>query len=903
MFKRFGPSLIVLFMATSFGFWAANAQTAPPPPPQPAQPAPAQPAPAQPTRAQPATPGPIDEIVVQGADSALELQGLIKVSVNLSVGDPIEGVKADEVKQQVLELGYFKSVVVETRTQDGKRQVVIRVELNPRIAEVAFRGNNVLPGDRLKTFLDQQFNIASGTIVNNTKLEEGRNGLAQGYRQLLPFTPKITLEQTPNADGTVKITYVIDESAAIKSVEVTGATLVPTKDIEAAFAALVQKGTFDAQGYVTALNAVGAAYQKLGYRGSGVNTETTELADGKLTVVVTELKVVAIDATALGLDPGQLSVKVGDFFNYDKLLNDLQGLSKNRDKQVQLKVEQVSKESVAVTIIFGDAPTGPIKQIKFTGNTVLSSEQLSKLLRQKVGDTYNAQIANEIDYAAIAAAYDTAGYLIVSQPRVNYTDGVYTVTVLEQKVVGYEIQWRGEHRTQDDVITREFPAPGGLFFRPGLQRSFGRVQQLGLLRDLRLNGRVPNPDKPEEVILILELEEGQTGSFNPSIGYNSLTGFEGTLGYRETNLWGLNHGVNVQIQANPNDAGQVVSANAGYTIPWLYVDFLDFKTVPTALNFSIFTSLTGSGQVLKPQPTPPANDKPNTTVNEGTESRKFTTRNTGFGLGVSRPIGDNFTIGLNISLNYTANYLETRGGYEYTEAEQTAARALVPVNSTALITALNGTYSTKNRLDFPTSGVVASATIAYGVGSQGTIGLSWTKYTLGFRTYVGFGFDENDQFVFGEDRNIALAARFGVGTILGVAPSSQQFSLGDVPTNNEDFALRGYSFGDLKGDVFYSGSLELRFDLGLKTSFTYGALAMVYFDFGNAWGNGSRATRTDANGNVIASIPAGLQFGVGLGVQINLGFGALQLPPIGLFYSFSPWNPSGKFSLSFGFRF
>ncbi len=890
MFKRFGPSLIVIFAVASF--WSVRAQTAPPAPTPPAT---TQPAPA------PNVTGPIDEIIVQGADSALELQGLIKVSVNVSVGDPIEGVKPDEIKQQVLELGYFKSVTVTVRQLDGKKQVVIGVELNPRIAEVAFRGNNLFPSDRLVTFLDQQFNVAAGTIVNNTKLEDGRTGLAQGYRQLLPFTPKVTLEQTPNPDGTVKITYAVDESAAIKSVEVVGATLVPTKDIEAVFAPLVQKGVFDAQAYVTALNGVGAAYQKIGYRGSGVNTDTTELVDGKLTVNVTELKVVAIDATALGLDPGQLSVKVGDYFNYDKLLNDLQSLAKNRDKQIQLKVEQVSKESVAVTIVFGDAPTGPIKEIKFTGNTVLSSEQLTKLLRQKVGDTYNAQIATEIDYPAIAAAYDAAGYLIVAQPRVSYQDGVYNIELLEEKVVGYEIQWRGDHRTQDDVITREFPAAGGLFYRPDLQKAFGRIQQLGLLRDLRLNGRVPNADKPEEVILIFELEEGQTGSFLPSIGYNSLTGFEGSLTYSESNLWGLNHIVKVQLQASPNDAGQVFSGGASYSIPWLYIDFLDFKTTQTSATFSVSTSIASAGNLLSGYAA--AIDKPSTTGNEATEPRRYTIRDTGFGLSLSRPIGQNFSVSLSYNLTYETNALETKSGFEYTDAEQQAARAVIPADSLTSFIQLSGTYSTRNRQDFPTSGVVLSSAIGYGFGSQANLPLSWTRFTVGVRSYLGFGFDQNGDFGLGEDRNFALAGRFSTGVIFGAPPTNSQFKLGDVPTGNEDFALRGYSYGDLTGNVFYSGSLELRYDFGLKTSFTYGALGVLFFDFGNAWGNGTRATRTDSTGAVIASIPEGLQWSVGLGVQINLGFGGLQLPPIGLFYAFSPWNPGGKFHFTFGFRF
>jgi outer membrane protein insertion porin family len=868
MFKRF--SLVPVLLVWLFGF--AHAQSA------------------APSQGQAAT-GPIDEIIVQGAENAVELQGLIKVSVNVSTGDPIENVKPDEIKQQVLELGYFKTVTVELRVTEGKNQVVIRVELNPRISEVAFKGNSVVPSSALVDFLDKQLNIAAGTIANNTRLNDARGALAQAYRQsIFPFAPKVTLEQTPNPDGTVTVTYSIDESAAVTGLEVQGATLVPTKDIEAAFAELRQKGLFDARLYVTALQTVGQMYTKLGYRGSGVNVETTELTDGKLTVQIAELKVVAVDATAIGLEPDRLSVKVGDFFNYDKLLADLQVFAKDRDQQIQLRVEQVSRETVAVTIALGAAPAGPIKDIKFEGNTVIPTDKLRSLIRQKVGDTYNAQVAAEIDFAAIFAAYDELGYFIVGQPVLDFKDGVYTIGVQEQKFVGYELQWRGNHRTQDFVIMRELPPVGTLISRTTLQRAFGRIQQLGILRDARPLFRVPDPQKPAEIIMVLELEEQSTAEFLPGFGYNSLTGFEGNISFRDVNLWGAGHQVRLQLQANPNDAGQVISGGASYTIPWLYLDFLDFLRTPTAVTFSISSDIVRSGQEFEAGTFPTPVDDPSTpNVDESKEPRRFTVRNSGISLAVTRPIGDNFSVSLSYSLNLEQNFLEVKSGVNYTTPNATAQAAL-PGDSLTNFVQLAGTYSTKNRQDFPTGGVVLSSAVGYGFGSQGATGLSWTRWTVGVRSYLGFGFDQNGEFGLGEDRNIALAGRFSTGVIFGTAPTNSQFRLGDIPTGNDDFGLRGYSFGDLKGNVFYSGSVELRYDFGLKTSFTYGLLGILFVDFGNAWDG-------------VNNPSFGLRVGYGFGVQINIGFGALQLPPLGFFYAFSERNPSGKFHFTFGFRF
>ena len=109
----------------------------------------------------------------------------------------------------------------------------------------------------------------------------------------------------------------------------------------------------------------------------------------------------------------------------------------------------------------------------------------------------------------------------------------------------------------------------------------------------------------------------------------------------------------------------------------------------------------------------------------------------------------------------------------------------------------------------------------------------------------------------------------------------------------------------MRGQLFYTGSLELRYDFGLQTSFTYGLLGIVFLDLGNAWGGGDgvefRASR--GSGATLVKISEGLQFGVGFGVQINLGFGSFQLPAIRLDYAFSPWNPGGKFHFRLGFPF
>lgn len=844
----------------------------------------------------------IDDIVVQGLNGSSvseTLIGLVKVSITVSIGDPLTDIKPDELRAQILETGFFKEAKLEVVVREGRNVLVITVEENPVIDEVKFTGNSLVPSEQLARFLDQNFNVAQGVVVNNGKLEQARQAIAQAYRQLLPFTPEVKLTIGAPVSGKVSVTFTIIENAELKTVKVTGATLVPTADLETLFKGLTTAGKFDARAYLETVRAAQALYVAKGFRGSGPNLEQTELVAGTLTVVITELKIAALDATALGIDASTLSLKVGDFFNYTKLILETQGLAKGRNQQVGIKIEPVSDDSVIVTFTLEDAPAGPITAIVINGNTAIKTADLVKVLQQKIGDTYNAQVAQEVDFPALAQAYQAAGFALASNGKVSYRDGVYTIDLLEQKLIGYELVWRGAHKTVDRVVLRELPPTGGLLDLNKLRAGFRKVQELGILKDARLDFKQPDPSKPEEVVLVLDLEEGSSVQLLPGISFNTLEGFAGSLQYTDTNAWGLGHRISGSFQASPSDAGQFLSGGASYSIPWLDVDFLDFRTVRTEFGFYISTSVNGGISILKQ---PPGVDNPLTPdTNEADASfqRKYSTRNTGFGVNLSRPLLPNLTARFSLDFQYEQNYLERRDNTLYPTADATAL-ALLPTDNITVFTQIATEYNTKNRIDFPTAGIVVNGSVGYGFGTEG-LGtatpspLSWTQGQLGFKTYLGLGWDSAGKIgVGGEDRNFALAFRFNTGALLGDAPSNRAFRIGGS-SGSDALSLRGYDFQDLRGDVYYTGSLELRYDFGLRTSFTYGLLGIVWVDFGNAWG-GTNAFRKPGIGE-------GIQFGYGIGAQVNLGFGGFQLPAIRLDYGWSALNPGGRFYFRLGFPF
>lgn len=836
----------------------------------------------------------LDAVNVTGTTDILA--GLVKVSINTQEGDQLSTIKPDDIKTQVLDTGYFKTATVTLRSEGGKNTLDIKVEPNPVIGAVTFSGNAVVDTKSLNQLLDQQLTLGPGVTYNPARVEESRATISQYYRNAgLPFSPVVTVKTATQPNGDLDLAYTIDETAKISKVVVTGATVVPTNDLQVMFAGLVQKGTFDAPGFASALQQVAQRYAGAGYRGSGVNVAGTELVDGSLNVAITELKVATIDASSLGVDATTLGVKPGDLFNYDKVLQQVQALSKGRDRQVAVKVEQASTDSVSLTITLQDQPAGPIESIQVTGNSVVSTPDVLKVLRQKPGDTFNTQVASDGDFQAINELYSARGYALVPQPGFEFKTGVYSITVREQKLVGYQLRWNGAHRTREEVVTRELPKPGGLLNLNAFRKGLAKLQQTGLFSNIRPNAIIPDATRPDEAVLTLELDEARTGIFSPSFGYNTLTGFEGSLGYSETNLWGLNHTASVNIQAGQNDAGQQLSGGASYTIPWLYLDFLDFKDVRTSVSLSLSSTVVG-GQTL-------AGTEPTVGSPSGAVSRTYSTRSNGFGVNLTRPIGEFITLGLAYNLQYQSNYLERKGGVTYAMDDDATARPLAQAldNYTNFVNA-TGEFNTRNSIDFPTTGVFVNGSVGYGFGGQKTQTLSYTQETLGARTYLGLGLNaKSNSLELNPAGPVALAFRFNAGTILGVAPTSRQFALGDSG-QVEDFRVRGYGLGDVRGEVFYSTSAEFRYNFGLKTAVTSGLIGVAFLDVGNAWGNGSRATRTLTDGTVI-SIPDGPIVGYGIGLQVNLGFGAFQLPALRFDYGFSQWNPTGRFSFRLGFPF
>src|SRR5690606_35127311 len=239
--------------------------------------------------------------------------------------------------------------------------LVISVEQNPLIGEVEFDGVDSLDRGALAERLASTHLLEAGRVYNSIRASEAQATIRQAYRQSgFPFDVSVDLEvmQAPDLAQTaaaipVRLIYTVDESATVEEVTFEGNTVLDDATLRTMFLGVTDAEEFDRQRYREAVQAVATRYALSGYRGSGIDTTATNLSNGVLEVVINELTISSIDTTALGVDPGDLSLAPGDLFNYDVLLDDVKRLAQGRSSDIQLEAGVTTTGGVRVTFRLG----------------------------------------------------------------------------------------------------------------------------------------------------------------------------------------------------------------------------------------------------------------------------------------------------------------------------------------------------------------------------------------------------------------------------------------------------------------------------------------------------------------------------------------------------------------------
>lgn len=901
--------------------------------------------------------GPLGAVEVRGTDTYADI---VRAIITSRPGTPAERVDLEAERNRIYGLGTFATVTVAIEQRGGAPVLVVDVSENPRIDALVFEGNEVVPDGQLATALARENLLEAGAIYNTKRAQEAIATIQRIYRDPgapfsagFPFAVPVTLrverageapaETTPGttsdapsdaptdagaeaatdpgadltaaeaaaADEPVRLVYAITEDAPLQRVRFENATALDEAQLEALFAPLERAGTFDFAAYQSAVEGVAQRYRELGFRGSGVDATRSELQNGTLTVRLRELRIAAIDTTAIGVDASELTLAEGDLFDYDTLLQDVRRLASGRTGDVRL-VFRTTARGDAVRVTFEQGPpasAGPIDAIEIEGNTVFTDEELRAEFTLQEGDTFTSTLAQE-DFLRLAQRYEDAGYRLLMQPAFSYMedDGTYVQRVTELKVAGYELNFlNGAPNVEPFVVTRYLPEPGSVLNFDDIRQGLLELSRLGVVRPVGITPRFADeqPNDPPDLLLVaLELDAQETGEFTPAAQYATDSGFSASVSYSQSNFLGRAHSLSAEITGQTSDVGLLFGGSVRYSIPWLYLDVLDLQQTPTDVSASLFSvvaanqPLTADGSTQVTFPGLAESEANTVAVGE------YTQRSTGASLSLGRPIAPATRLRLAARGSFTSAVLEppatdctfdangdVENGDDCSLPSSLAAQYL-PQGGLAAFVSGTVSYDDRDSPEFPRRGIAASGSLGVGFGndyrdpvSQEQTGYVYEQLEVGARTYLLLADLIGDL----EDRNHVFAFKLNAGHQFGGNyPAAKRFRVGQ--TNNDATMIRGYTVDDFNLSRSYAvGSVEYRYDFGFDTFATQTIIGIAFVDLGYA-----------------SSVPgfseyaAPLFVGAGLGVQVNLGFGGVALPALRFDYGFSERNPTGVFSFRIG---
>ncbi|MDB9431608.1 BamA/TamA family outer membrane protein [Microcystis aeruginosa] len=516
---------------------------------------------------------------------------------------------------------------------------------------------------------------------------------------------------------------------------------------------------------------------------------------------------------------------------------------------------QIAPETVDKSIL----PAGVVEEIFASqyGKTLNLRELQAGV--KKINDWYSKN------------GYDLAQ--VIGAPQVT-PDGRVILVISEGLIEKIQVRYFNveqepvKAKTREFIITREMRLKAGdIFNRNTAQQDLQRVFGLGLFEDVRLSFS-PGSD-PREVIVNVDVVEGNTGSVAAGGGISSNAGLFGTVSYQQRNFGGNNQTLGAEVQLGERE----FLFDLSFSDPWIATD--NFRTSYTVNVFrrqSISLVYDGENSSIR-------------TLNDNDSPRIV---RTGGGITFVRPLApDVFTKPkwvVSLGFNYQQVQVQNANG--------DISPLSAPLNgfgSQQLAFSSSGTDDLLS-LNFgaiqdfrdnplqPTSGsflrLGLEQTIPVGSGSIfGTRVRGSYSYFIPVRFINSFNLFETDIFK-GQQ---SLAFNVQAGTVLGDLPPYDAFIVGGSNS------VRGYAEGEVgSGRSYFQATAEYRFPI---VAIIGGAL---FVDFGTTIGS-----QGDVPGQpgIVRDLP-GTGLGYGLGVRVQSPVGQIRVD-----YGF---NVDGSSRLHFG---
>ena len=400
--------------------------------------------------------------------------------------------------------GLFSDVVLKRRDANV---LLVEVVERPSIGSISIDGNQKIPKDELQSSL-RQADIALGRVYNRSILETVERELRRVYFSAGNYGSEIDIKVEELERNRVALDIDIKEGAIAK---------------------------------IQHINIVG-----------NQSYSEAELVDLLQSQEYT---------------PNPFSSR--DEYSQVKLAADIETLRSFYQDRGYTRFEVVStqvsispdKRDIFIVININEGDRYTVRDVKMRGQLDVPEEELRALIDVQDGDVFaRKDIVRSSNAITDRLGQDGFAFAEVDVlPDINDESkdvGLTFVVNPGKRVYVRRILFTGHYKTRDEVLRREMRQFEGSRFSPALvNRSRIRLQRLAFMQSVSIQTpRVPGSD--DQVDLVVNVEEGPSGSFSAGFGYGT-EGATLNLAFSQENLFGT--GQSMQFAFDNSDTTRQLS--------------------------------------------------------------------------------------------------------------------------------------------------------------------------------------------------------------------------------------------------------------------------------------------------------------------------------------------------------
>ncbi len=433
--------------------------------------------------------------------------GTVFAALPFRIGDTYNDDKGSAALRALFATGLFKDVRIEI---DGDVAVVV-IEERAIIAAVSFVGLQEFDKDTLTKSL-KDAGIGEGLPFDRAVVDRAEQEIKRQYLSRSLYGAEVVTTITPLERNRVNVTFTMTEgeAAKIKEIRITGASVFTESQ-------LLSLLDLTRSGWLTWY------------------TKSDRYARSKLNADLETLR-------AYYVNRGYLEFAV-------------------ESTQVTISPD---KQSISIAISIREGQPYTVTGVRLEGQFLGKDEEFRSLVRIRPGQAYRGEDVTNTT-RAFSDLFGRFGYAfarVEARPEIDRATGQVVVVLAadpQRRVYVRRIDVAGNTRTRDEVIRREFrQLESSWYDGQKIKLSRDRVERLSYFKEVNVETNEV-PGSPDQVDLVVTVEERPTGNLMVGAGYSSAEKLTLSASIKQDNVFGSGHYLAVEVNTSQSNRNLVFS--------------------------------------------------------------------------------------------------------------------------------------------------------------------------------------------------------------------------------------------------------------------------------------------------------------------------------------------------------